>query len=113
MSAFLTPLIITVALEQKHDNTAKNEGVANDDEQPTDNAKVGNRPLIALLCIRRHCHGCEDLSSFSRNNFELAHQLERFVAFIDLIHRQIAQALETERFHAKTREHAAVDHCFA
>src|SRR6266699_763979 len=44
---------------------------------------------------------------------KLAHQFERFVAFVDLVHRQIAQALETECFYAKTCQHAAVDHRFA
>ena len=46
-------------------------------------------------------------------DFELTHQLERFVAFVDLLHRQLSQPIETERFHAETREHASVDHRFA
>jgi hypothetical protein len=49
----------------------------------------------------------------SRRPFELAHHFKCFIAFIDLVHREVAQPFEAECFHAKARQHAAVDHCFA
>src|SRR5437667_8589052 len=51
-------------------------------------------------------------SSSLCRHFELAHQFERLVAFCDFLHRQIAQTLQAECFHAKTSQHAAVNHGF-
>src|SRR2546430_8160573 len=51
-------------------------------------------------------------SSFWRH-FELAHQFEHLVALCDFLHREIAQTLQTEGFHAETGQHTSVDHCLA
>src|SRR5439155_21329776 len=45
-------------------------------------------------------------------NLELAHQFEHLVALCDLLHREIAQTLQAKCFHAKTGQHASVNHCF-
>src|SRR5438046_786517 len=46
-------------------------------------------------------------------NLELAHQFEHLVALCDFLHREIAQTLQTEGFHAETGQHTSVDHCLA
>src|SRR5436309_6201924 len=51
-------------------------------------------------------------SSFC-GHFELAHEFECLVTLCDFVHRQIAQTLETECFHAKAGEHASVNHRLA
>src|SRR5213594_2885620 len=51
-------------------------------------------------------------SSFC-GHLELAHKFERLVTLCDFLHRQIAQTLQTECFHAKTGQHASVNHRFA
>src|SRR6266850_4076615 len=50
--------------------------------------------------------------SFWRH-FELAHQFEHLVALCDFLHREVAQTLQTEGFHAETGQHTSVDHCLA
>src|SRR5437899_8763157 len=55
--------------------------------------------------------------SFSRisshRHLKLAHQFECFVALGDFLHREIAQTLQTKCLHAKTGQHASVNHRFA
>src|SRR5436309_2793636 len=52
-------------------------------------------------------------SERSRRHLELAHQFECLVALRNFFHRELSQALEAERFHAKTGQHASVNHRFA
>src|SRR5438034_9842963 len=51
-------------------------------------------------------------SERSRRHLELAHQFECLVALRNFFHRELSQALEAERFHAKTGQHASVNHRF-
>src|SRR5436309_8699855 len=48
-------------------------------------------------------------SSFC-GHLELAHKFERLVTLCDFLHRQIAQTLQTECFHAEAGQHASVNH---
>src|SRR6266478_4774267 len=49
----------------------------------------------------------------SNRHLELAHQFECLVALRNFFHRELSQALEAERFHTKTGQHASVNHRFA
>src|SRR6266404_4302641 len=51
-------------------------------------------------------------SSFCRH-LKLAHEFECLVTLRDFLHREVAQALQTECFYAKTGQHAAVNHRLA
>src|ERR1700682_6398591 len=61
----------------------------------------------------REYHALRALGKCSLYDLELAHELERLVTFLDLVHREFAQTFETKCFYAKTGEHASVDHGFA
>src|SRR5437762_11491445 len=49
----------------------------------------------------------------SNRHLELAHQFECLVALRNFVHRELSQALEAERFHTKTGQHASVNHRLA
>src|ERR1700676_5258772 len=66
-----------------------------------------------IRCCSEEYHPQWTSSKLSRYDLELAHELERLVALLNFFHRQFAQTLEAERFHAKTGQHAPVNHCFA
>src|SRR5262249_60661656 len=46
-------------------------------------------------------------------HLELAHKFERLVTLRDHLHRETAQTLKAECFHAETGQHPSVDHCLA
>src|SRR6476660_8654907 len=65
-----------------------------------------------LTCEAAICDTRPDATP-SQWHFELTHQFEHFVALLDFFHREIAQPIQAECFHAKTGKYTPVDHCFA
>src|SRR3954464_7121284 len=82
-------------------------------DQPRSNRSPlqGCTTLLRSSCVAANCD-TPHWSSFLRH-FEFANHFELLVTLCDFLHREIAQTLQTECFHAETGQRASVNHCLA